>query len=444
MLPEQFLSRLRNQLGAEFDDYLASLDRPRAVALRYNPLKTDEFPPLPFVQDPVPWAENGFYYDPDSRPGLHVWHEAGLYYLQEASAMAPVTLLDPQPGELVCDLCAAPGGKTTQIAAKMGGQGLLVCNEINPKRARILSRNIERMAVSNALVLNHHPSELERHFTGCFDRVLVDAPCSGEGMFRKEEAAVTDWSPETVAMCASRQAEILKTAAKLLRPGGRLVYSTCTFAPEEDEGVINQFLKSHPDFSILPLSAPALSPGRPDLIDDPVPGLEHTFRLWPHHQRGEGHYAAVLEKSGCDGTALIPSKPEKAPKEWLDFAKSLSLSLPAGKPICFGSSLFWVPEQTPELKGLKVLRPGLELGECKKSRFEPAHALALYLKTASSVQDYPPDSPEIAAYLHGQVIPSVKKGWCLVTAGGLSIGWGKGDGTVLKNHYPKGLRRTGF
>jgi 16S rRNA C967 or C1407 C5-methylase (RsmB/RsmF family) len=248
MLPEVFLSRLKNQLGDEYDDYLRSLDRPRAVALRFNPLKTDIFPALPFVEEPVPWAAYGHYYAPDARPGLHVWHEAGLYYLQEASAMAPVTLLAPQPGELVLDLCAAPGGKTTQIAALMGGAGLLICNEINPKRAKILSRNIERMAVSNALVLNHHPRDLERHFTGCFDRVLVDAPCSGEGMFRKEEAAVTDWSEETVHMCAERQGQILATAARLLRPGGRLVYSTCTLLPEENAQQIERFLAAHPDF----------------------------------------------------------------------------------------------------------------------------------------------------------------------------------------------------
>ncbi len=441
MLPEAFLLRMEQHLKDEYPDYVASLDRPRAVALRFNPLKTHAFPALPFVKEPVPWAEYGYYYDPDARPGLHVWHEAGLYYLQEASAMAPVTLLDPQPGELVCDLCAAPGGKTTQIAAKMQGQGLLVCNEINPKRARILSRNIERMGVANALVLNHHPSDLERRFAGAFDRILVDAPCSGEGMFRKEEAAVTDWSPETVEMCAHRQQEILSTAAKLLRPGGRMVYSTCTFAPAEDEGAISDFLKAHPDFSIECVHAPALSAGRPDLIEDPVDGLEHTFRLWPHHQHGEGHFAAVLRKSGDEISTLEPSKAEKLPKEWLDFAKELGIRLPEGKPVCFGSSLFWAPSQLPELKGLKVLRPGLELGECKKGRFEPAHALALWLKTCTITQDLAPDSPEIAAYLHGEVIPSCQKGWCLVTAGGFSIGWGKGDGRVLKNHYPKGLRR---
>ena len=218
MLPNGFLLRMEQQLQDEFPDYLASLDRPRAVGLRLNPLKTDHFPDMPFSLTPVPWAQYGYYYDPQTRPGLHPWHEAGLYYLQEASAMAPVTLLDPQPGERICDLCAAPGGKTTQIAALMGGKGLLVCNEINPKRAKILSRNIERMGVSNALVLNHHPADLERHFSGAFDKILVDAPCSGEGMFRKEEAAVTDWSEETVEMCARRQQEILSTAQNCCAP----------------------------------------------------------------------------------------------------------------------------------------------------------------------------------------------------------------------------------
>ena len=204
MLPEAFLERMKRQLGDEYESYLDSLNRPRAVALRFNPLK-GEIPPLPFVGQPVPWEPMGYYYDPDARPGLHVFHEAGVYYLQEASAMAPVALLDPLPGERVCDLCAAPGGKTTQIAGRMMGQGFLLCNEINPKRAKILSRNIERMAVSNALVTNEHPATLAQRFAGFFDRVLVDAPCSGEGMFRKEEAAVTDWSQETVEMCARRQ-----------------------------------------------------------------------------------------------------------------------------------------------------------------------------------------------------------------------------------------------
>ena len=205
MLPADFLTRMEDQLGPQYSAFLEAYDRPRAVGLRFNPLKADRFPALPFLRDPVPWAENGWYYDPEARPGLHPFHEAGLYYLQEPSAMAPVTLLDPRPGEVILDLCAAPGGKTTQIAGAMGGRGLLVSNEINPKRARILSRNVERMGATNCLVLNERPQTLEARFPRFFDKILVDAPCSGEGMFRKEEAALTDWSPETVTMCARRR-----------------------------------------------------------------------------------------------------------------------------------------------------------------------------------------------------------------------------------------------
>ena len=429
MLPEVFLDRMKHQLGDEYEDFLKSLERPRAVALRFNPLK-GEAPAMPFVADPVPWEPQGYYYDPEARPGLHVYHEAGVYYLQEASAMAPVALLDPQPGERVCDLCAAPGGKTTQIAGRMLGEGFLLCNEINPKRAKILSRNIERMAVPNALVTNEHPANLAARFPGFFDRVLVDAPCSGEGMFRKEEAAVTDWSQETVEMCARRQAEILHSAAQMVRPGGRLVYSTCTFAPEEDEQAVAAFLESHPEFSPEILVAPWF-----------VPEENGGHRMWPHKLLGEGHFAAVLKKTEGEAEDIDIPAGEKLPKQWTAFAKELGIDLPAGKAITFGQNLFWAPEDMPDIQKLKVMRPGLELGLVKKDRFEPAHALALWLKECSCMHSCPAESADMKAYLHGEVIPSEARGWCLVLAGTFSIGWGKGDGKVLKNHYPKGLRR---
>lgn len=344
--------------------------------------------------------------------------------------MAPVSLLDPQPGENICDLCAAPGGKTTQIAARMDGEGFLLCNEINPKRAKILGRNIERMAVANALVTNEHPENLAKRYPGMFHRVLVDAPCSGEGMFRKEEAAVTDWSPETVLMCANRQKEILRSAAKLVRPGGRLVYSTCTFAPEENEQVIAAFLEEHPEFV-------------PEIVDAPwfTAGEKGTFRMWPHKLLGEGHFAAVLKKTSGKETEWETEAAQKLPRQWQEFAKTLEIDLPEGKALFFGSSLYWVPSQMPQLRGIKVIRAGLELGEVKKDRFEPSHALALWLKTAAKMESFAFDSVEMKAYLHGETVPSNKSGWCLVQVDGYSIGWGKGDGRVLKNHYPKGLRR---
>ena len=429
MLPEAFLLRIQTQLGDEYDDFLKSLERPRAVALRFNPLK-GERPVLPFVMQPVPWEPEGFYYDPESRPGLHVYHEAGVYYLQEASAMAPVFLLDPQPGEKICDLCAAPGGKTTQIAGRMGGEGFLLCNEINPKRAKILSRNIERMAVANALVTNEHPANLAKKYAGYFDRVLVDAPCSGEGMFRKEEAAVTDWSQETVQMCARRQAEILHSAAMLVRPGGRLVYSTCTFAPEEDEQAVEAFLREHPEFEPETLEAPWF-----------VPGENGSHRMWPHKLLGEGHFAAVLRKTDGEETDTDLQPGEKLPPQWTAFARETGIRLPEGKAVSFGQNLYWAPADLPDLRKIKVMRPGLELGTVKKDRFEPAHALALWLKDCKTLERYGAESEEMKAYIHGDVVPSTQKGWCLVCADGYSIGWGKGDGRVLKNHYPKGLRR---
>ena len=437
MLPVAFLDRMKRLLGEEYEAFLTSYERPRNAALRWNSLKTEALE-LPFCGDAIGWAGNGRYLLPESRPGLHPYHDAGLYYLQEASAMAPVGLLDVRPGQRVLDLCAAPGGKTTQIAEKMQGMGLLVCNEIHPKRAKILSSNIERMGVANALVLNEHPAKLAERFPAYFDRILVDAPCSGEGMFRKEEAAVTDWSEETVAMCAARQQEILASAAQMLAPNGRLVYSTCTFAPEENEGVISRFLQTHPEFSVVEVDAPWFCAGRPDWIEAPAEGVEYCFRLMPHKLKGEGHFAACLQKAdvGCRGERPL-QKTVPMPAEAKEFLP------PARECVFFGETCFAVPEELPDLKSLKVLRAGLELGELRKGRFVPAHALALWHKDYPNVANFAADSREIAAYLRGETLLAPQKGWVLVCVDGYSLGWAKGDGNVLKNHYPKGLRRLG-
>ena len=356
--------------------------------------------------------------------------------------MAPAELLAPQPGERVLDLCAAPGGKSTQLAGKLRGKGLLVCNEINAKRAKILSGNIERLGISNALVLNEHPKRLEERFAGYFDKILVDAPCSGEGMFRKEEAAVTDWTEDTNAICANRQLEILTSAAAMLRPGGRLVYSTCTFSPVENEGVISDFLWKNPDFSVEKPDVPFFSPGRPDWVANPAPGLEKTFRLWPHKLLGEGHYAAVLRRTGDEAPAVLPPEPAaRFPQELTDFCARTGASLPEGKLLRFGDVCYLVPQELPEVKGLRVLRAGLELGAVLKNRFEPAHAWALWLETLESSVSLEESDPLLARYLSGDVLPSDRRGWTLVQADGLSLGWAKGDGSQLKNHYPKALRR---
>lgn len=428
MLPEAFLLRMQSQLKEEYGQFLESLERPRAVALRFNPLRTSSSP-LPFLKEPVPWEPLGYYYDPAARPGLHPYHEAGVYYLQEASAMSAVALLDPQPGEIICDLCAAPGGKSTQIAGRLMGEGFLLCNEFSPKRAKILSQNMERLGIANAVVTNETPARLAQRYPGFFDRVLVDAPCSGEGMFRKEEAAVTDWSQETVEMCARRQSEILEAAADLVRPGGRLVYSTCTFAPEEDELAVEAFLSAHPEFASEAVSAPwftEVSQGQ--------------FRLWPHKLLGEGHFAAVLRKMAGSESFIPAQEGAKLPKCAEAFLKELKTALPEGKALSFGDTWYWAPKAMPEIAKLKVLRPGLELGQVKKDRFEPAHALAMSGLALPSVS-FSADSQEVKDYLHGLTIPSGQKGWLRFCVDGYPLGWVKGDGAQLKNHYPKGLRR---
>lgn len=477
---------MQNMLGEEYPAFLESLSGKRYRALRLNPLKTriqEGKEKLPFTLSPVPWTKNGFYYEEEEQPGKHPYHEAGLYYIQEPSAMAPVPCLmeerasaaaiperqeehvsaaampeqreEPALPERVLDLCAAPGGKSTQIAEYMRGRGMLITNEIHPQRAKILSENIERMGISNAIVLNETPESLSKRFIAFFDRILVDAPCSGEGMFRKNDNAGEEWSEENVALCAERQDGILDCAATMLRPGGRLVYSTCTFAPAEDEGSVSRFLETHPDFY-----------------------LEKEERLMPHKVKGEGHFLAVLHREGGQLSNAATAGTEKSLtlkdcREFLDFAKE-ALTIPAeelteGKILLrFGEQLYLAPAETPSLRGLKVLRPGLHLGTVKKNRFEPSHALALFLKNEQVVHavNLACDGTAVRKYLEGQTLTigagcdvemahiitrgrmaaeqenvSLPKGWCLVCVDGYSLGWGKAAGAVLKNHYPKGLRK---
>ena len=486
MLPEKFLERMQNMLGEEYPAFLESLSGKRYRALRLNPLKTriqEGKEKLPFTLSPVPWTKNGFYYEEEEQPGKHPYHEAGLYYIQEPSAMAPVPCLmeerasvaaiperqeehvsaaaiperqeEPAMPGRVLDLCAAPGGKSTQIAEYMRGRGMLITNEIHPQRAKILSENIERMGISNAIVLNETPESLSKRFIAFFDRILVDAPCSGEGMFRKNDNAGEEWSEENVALCAERQDGILDCAATMLKPGGRLVYSTCTFAPAEDEGSVSRFLETHPDFC-----------------------LEKEERLMPHKIKGEGHFLAVLHREGGQLSSAATAGTEKSLtlkdcREFLDFAKE-ALTIPAeelteGKILLrFGEQLYLAPAETPSLRGLKVLRPGLHLGTVKKNRFEPSHALALFLKKEQAVHavNLACDGTAVRKYLEGQTLTigegcdvemahiitrgrmaaeqadvSLPKGWCLVCVDGYSLGWGKAAGAILKNHYPKGLRK---
>ena len=436
----------------EYAAFLKSYEGEIHRGLRVNTgkISVEDFLDIaPFSLRPIPWVKEGFYYEETQRPGRHPYHEAGLYYIQEPSAMAVAVLADPQPGERVLDLCGAPGGKTTQLAGLMKGKGLLVANEIHPARAKILAQNVERMGIPHALVTNESPQTLAGRFPAFFDRVVVDAPCSGEGMFRKEEQALLQWSPENVSLCAKRQDEILEAAAAMVRPGGRLVYSTCTFAPEEDEGSVSRFLKSHGEFHVEKIQAyEGFSHGRPEWVNGPREA-EDTYRVWPHLLEGEGHYMAVL---GRDGDDLGPEKDAPGlsgkrpsfPREYKDFEKENLACRIQGFPVMFGEQLYAMPEMT-DLKGLRTLRAGLHLGTLRKDRFEPSHALALALKAGDALRTYSlaADEEQVRAYLRGETLPAQgEKGWCLVLVDGYSLGWGKISNGVLKNHYPKGLRWT--
>lgn len=453
MLPKEFEDRMRQMLGEEADDFLASYDREKMTALRVNPIKGDKETFLEkgaFSLTQVSWEKNGFYYGSEDTPGKHPYHEAGVYYIQEPSAMAPVPFLEVKPGERVLDLCAAPGGKSTQIAGYLGGEGLLVCNEIHPQRAKILSENVERLGIRNAMVTNETPARLSEVFVGYFDKILVDAPCSGEGMFRKNEDAKDEWSPENVQLCADRQDEILSCAAKMLKPGGRIVYSTCTFAPAENEGSISRFIERHPEFVVARVDLPeGFRQGNPDYVENPAPGIEHTMRIWPHLVQGEGHYLAVLDHVGEKVTAQVESAggvqkgiAMKGYKEYLTFVEETLTNPLDGTFFLFGDNLYLAPYDFPSVNGLKVLRPGLHLGTFKKNRFEPSHALALAL-SADEVKNVSHISVEDAVkYIGGQTYPCEGKGWHLICVDGYSIGWGKAAGGMMKNHYPKGLRKA--
>lgn len=457
-LPIEFEKKMKAFLGDEWDDFLYSYDNNRFQALRFNTLKVQSpeermriLKTLKISSDKkVSWADEAYYFDENVRPGKHPYHEMGLYYIQEPSAMSAAALLAPKPGMRVLDLCAAPGGKSTQLATYLGDSGLLVSNEINTQRSRILSQNIERMGIKNAIVTNEDSFVLASHFPGFFNAIQVDAPCSGEGMFRKLPEAIEQWSMENVAICAARQKEILDNAAVMLKPGGTIVYSTCTFSKEENEDVIEYFLERHPDFT-----------------------LEEMERFWPHKVDGEGHFVAKLVRRGCVDTDLKADRKTKKNKnsknrknetkpaltkenmkllsEFLDetISEDMAAWIKNSRLVMFGEQLYRLPDMEVDIKGLKVQRAGLHIGEFKKQRFEPSHSLALALKLndAKNVVKLTCDNPQTIGFFNGQSVmlsdeqtAECKKGWALVCVDGYPAGWGKVNGAQVKNHYPKGLR----
>lgn len=450
-LPKSFIEEMKRILGDEYDAYEESLNQTRCYGLRVNTSKisTEEFEKIcPFSIRKIPFVENGYYYEENVQPAKHPYYFAGLYYLQDPSAMIPASRLPVEKGERVLDLCAAPGGKTTELGAKLNGSGLLVSNDVSVKRAGALLKNIQLFGITNSFLMIEYPDKLAKAFPEYFDKILVDAPCSGEGMFRKDPSMAKEWETNGPQFYANLQREILEEAFSMLRPGGMLLYSTCTFSLLEDEGTVDYILSGHPELSLMPMADyEGFSHGRAELVDSSF-DMSSCIRIFPHKMQGEGHFLALFKKEGGE-SARIPVRENKNGLKGEDkasfdeFAALLQKELPDSRLEIKKGMVYFMPEEMPPKHGVNYMRGGLCLGECKKNRFEPSHALAVALRKEDFKQviDLSVEDERVVRYLKGETIRLLSgehfegKGWYLVCVNGYPLGWAKKNGTTLKNKY---------
>ncbi|WP_367295044.1 RsmF rRNA methyltransferase first C-terminal domain-containing protein [Levilactobacillus yonginensis] len=446
-LPEDFITKYRGLLGDQADDFFASFGAESLSGYRVNPAH-HHLPERLTATPAVPYEALGHY---GTVSGRSLMHQSGAVYSQEPSAMFVGATAAPTPGERVLDLCAAPGGKTTHLASYLHGTGLLVTNEINRKRVKVLAENVERFGVQSAVILNESPERLSPVFPDYFDKVLVDAPCSGEGMFRKDPDAMSYWSLDYVQECADRQQQIMTEALKMVKPGGQLIYSTCTFAPEEDEQMMAWVLETFPEFHLVPIEKTGgVIDAKPEWADG-NPELTKAARLFPHLMNGEGHFVAKLERDEVAaatprGTAKLGTPLTGDQKKlWQAFAQDVLGQSLTGNLVTVKDQLFLTPTDLPDLKRCHVFRPGLHLGTFKKNRFEPAYALALASDTARVKQTLAITDEQWRAWVHGETFTLTEapsKGWYLLTSQDQPVGFGKVVGQTVKNFFPKGLRFT--
>ncbi len=446
-LPKEYTEKMKRLLGEEYDAYIESFNEPRLYGLRANTLKisAEELKnKTDWELENIPWCKEGFYYNGERvRPAKHPYYNAGLFYIQEPSAMSTGAMLPVKPGDRVIDLCAAPGGKSTQAAARLKGKGIIVSNDISASRCKALLKNIELSGVPNCIITNEDPNRLADRFEGFFNRVIVDAPCSGEGMFRKDEAAVRSWETHKTELCCSLQRDILRAAARLLSGDGIIAYSTCTFAPEEDEGMIQEFLNENPDFELMDFDkSGGFIDGQPQWVNG-SDQLKKCGRLMPYRVKGEGHFLCLLHKKGVDSFAEPPrdnTADVRLLGDYFDFTdKYLNIEI-KDDLVMHRESLFAVP-YCLDLKGLRVMRSGLYLGNCKKNRFEPSQALAMTLKKedAKIIADFSLGDDNLSRYLRGESFTvDCSDGWALVCLEGYPLGWGKVQKGRLKNKYLPG------
>lgn len=456
-LPETFVSKMKRLLGSDYENYEKCFDLPRHYGLRVNTAKisVDEFLKIaPWPLRPVPWIENGFYYDGDVyQPARHPYYFAGLYYLQEPSAMTPANRLPIDPGDRVLDVCAAPGGKATELGARLNGTGVLAANDLSSSRAKGLLKNLELFGIGNVLVLCEEPGKLVPCFQEYFDKILIDAPCSGEGMFRKDKKMIRAWEEHGPEYFSRIQKSIITQAARMLAPGGMLLYSTCTFDPEENEKTIEYLLQEYPEFQICDLRPYAgFSPGIPEETNGKNPDLFRTVRIFPHRMEGEGHYLALLKKGGEQSrrpeSVRTGKGKGKLPEELTEFFSLISREFDPARVEIRSGKVYYMPEGLPSMKGIRFLRTGLLLGELKKNRFEPSQALAMNLKKAeySYTLDFSVRDDRVVKYLKGEtldvedLVSPKEKGWYLVCVDGYPLGFGKLANQTLKNKYLPGWR----
>ncbi len=455
----EFLKKMKILLDNEFDAFAKCMDKPSFRGMRINTLKADKanvIEKLPFDLKQTPFCKDGYYIDNDvERIGTHPFHHAGAIYVQEPSAMSAVTMLDVKKGDKVLDLCAAPGSKTTQIAQALDGTGLLWSNEIVRSRANILCSNLERMGVKNAVVSSNSPENLCPAMCGFFDKILVDAPCSGEGMFRKDKDAFAEWTPEHVVSCATRQLHILNSAKVALKAGGELVYSTCTFSKEENEGVVVQFLKENPEFELIDSKETF---GRNT--------MEYAKRIFPM-DGGEGHFAAKFRKNYTpDDERPITKDTKKAKKQNKnkDITKACKdaygflndifesdeypqLYKVSDKVYALTDSIAELFQYNLDLRKLCVIKMGVEVFTFNGKRYEPSHNAftACKKESAKNVINLDISDERLYKFLHGEEIALDDdiKGYTLVCVENIPLSFGKASARMLKNKYPKGLRNNG-
>ena len=455
-LPVAFTDKMKKLLGCEFDEYIACYDETRLYGLRVNTKKisVEDFKKIcPFEIKPIPWIENGFYYDGEHvQAAKHPYYFAGLYYLQEPSAMTPANRLPIEPGDKVLDVCAAPGGKATELGAKLKGEGVLIANDISNSRAKGLLKNIEVFGIGNVLVLSEEPGKLEEYFPEYFDKILIDAPCSGEGMFRKDKKMVKAWEEHGPEFFAKIQRSIVTQAARMLKPGGMMLYSTCTFDPEENEGTIEYLMQQYPEFIIKEIRPyEGFACGKPEVTESKDESFAKTVRIWPHKMHGEGHYVALLQKGEkTEKKELKPSKNKikKVPEEILEFFKDVDWDMDWSRLELYSEKVYYMPEDIPNVKGIRFLRTGLYLGDLKKNRFEPSQSLAMCLKKDEykNTVNLTVEDERVIKYLKGEtidvetIVSTKAKGWQLVLVDGYPLGWGKLANGTLKNKYLPGWR----